>query len=297
MLTKIINCRAYADLNKCILLLNVLKLEKRSFHELQTYFSNDIIISMNLEDTLILFEVLGYLRITEENGIEKYKAIDNEFNEILVIKNILDLLIKNNICELCRIDLDFYIQINQEFYALRNLLLFSEAIIKSQLNRFYRIDNSYSVYLQKFSKKISKEQLLKQLEMQNDQGEQAEKYVIELERNRFNALREIRHVALEDNNAGYDIMSFMDDESKEFDKFIEVKCYSESANRFFISRNEIKISKKLAKNYFLYLVDSKLNSPPIIIQNPYYTIFNNKEIIYEVENISYNINNIIQYLN
>ena len=51
MLTKIINCRAYSDLNKCIALLNVLKSEYRSFQELHTYFSNDIIISMNLEDT------------------------------------------------------------------------------------------------------------------------------------------------------------------------------------------------------------------------------------------------------
>ncbi|MBV6738624.1 DUF3883 domain-containing protein, partial [Priestia megaterium] len=269
MSIKIINCRAFADLNKCISLLNVLKSEYRSFQELNTYFSNDVIISINLEDTLKLFEVLGYLLINEDTVIEKYKATDIEYSQNLVIKDILDLLIKNNLCELSRIDSDFYIQINQEFYALRNLLSISEAITKSQINRLYRIDSSYSTYLQKFSKKISKEQLLKQLEKQNEFGEQAEKYVIELEANRFNFLREIRHIALEDNNAGYDIMSFLDDESDDYDKFIEVKCYSEYANRFFISRNEITQSKKLGKNYFLYLVDSKFDSPPIIIQNPY----------------------------
>ncbi|WP_410984640.1 DUF3883 domain-containing protein [Bacillus cereus] len=297
MLTKIINCRAYADLNKCISLLNILKSENRSFQELHTYFSNDIIISMNLEDTLKLFEVLGYILITEDNAIEKYKATDIEYSQSLVIKDIFDLLIKNKVCELSRIDLDFYIQINQEFYALRNLLLLSEAIIKSQINRFYRIDSSYSNYLQKFSKKISKEQLLKQLEKQNELGEQAEKYVLELERNRLNSLREIRHVALEDNNAGYDIMSFIDDESNEYDKFIEVKCYSDYTNRFFISRNEVTQSRKLGGNYFLYLVDSKFDSPPIIIRNPYNAIFDNSEVICEVETISYNINHIIQQLN
>ncbi|MGI2733497.1 DUF3883 domain-containing protein [Bacillus cytotoxicus] len=296
MLTKIINCRAYSDLNKCIALLNVLKSEYRSFQELHTYFSNDIIISMNLEDTLKLFDVLGYLLIIEDNAIEKYKAIESEYSQSLIIKDIFNLLIKNEICELHRIDTDFYIKINQEFYAIRNLLSLSEVIIKSQINRFYRIDDAYSNYLQKFSKKISKEKVLKQIEEQSELGEQAEMYVLELERNRFNSLREIKHVALEDNNIGYDIMSFINDESDEYDKFIEVKCYSNHINRFFISRNEIAQSQKLGINYFLYLVDSKFDSPPIIIQNPYKYIFNNQEIIYKVENISYNINHIVQQL-
>ncbi|MEC3154989.1 DUF3883 domain-containing protein [Bacillus thuringiensis] len=293
MLEKIVNCRAYADLHKCIMVLNVLKLEYRSFQELHTYFSNDIMINMNLVDTLKLFEGLGYLLIVEENDIKKYKVIDTEYSHSSIIKDILNLLIKNKVCELHRIDFDFYIKINQEFYALRNLLLLSESIMKSQIKQFYRIDGSYSSYLQKFSRRISKEQFLKQLEKQNELGEQAEKYVLKLERSRFNSLREIRHVALDDNNIGYDIMSFIDDKSDEYDKFIEVKCYSDYVNRFFISRNEIAQSKKLGENYFLYLVDSKFDSPPVVIQNPYKFIFSNSKIAYEIENISYNINHII----
>lgn len=296
MLKKITNCRAYADLNKCILLLNVLKLDYRSFQELQTYFSNDIIISMNLEDTLNLFEALGYLQINIDSEIEKFRATDIEYSQEKMIKDILDLIIKNRICELSRIDLEFYILINQEFYAIRNLLSLSEVIIKSQINRFYRVDSSYSSYLMKYSKKISKEQLLMQLENQNKIAEQAEEYVIELERKRFNSIRRIIHVAIEDNNAGYDILSYIDDKSTEYDKFIEVKCYSETSKRFFISRNEIKESRKLGRNYFLYLVNSKFDLP-IIIQNPYEYIFNNSEISHEVENISYNIDYIIQQLN
>ncbi|MFV5172978.1 DUF3883 domain-containing protein [Bacillus cereus] len=293
MLAKIVNCRAYADLHKCILVLNVLKSEYRSFQELHTYFSNDIVINMNLGDTLRLFEVLGYLFIIEENEITKYKVIDTEYSHSSIIKDILNLLIKNKVCELHRIDFDFYIKINQEFYALRNLLLLSESIMKSQIKQFYRIDGVFSDYLQKFSRKISKEQFLKQLEKQNELGEQAEKYVLKLERSRFNSLREIKHVALDDNNIGYDIMSFIDDKSDEYDKFIEVKCYSGYVNRFFISRNEIAQSKKLRENYFLYLVDSKFDSPPVVIQDPYKFIFSNSEIAYEIESISYNINHII----
>ncbi|MEC4620133.1 DUF3883 domain-containing protein [Bacillus paranthracis] len=293
MLTKIANCRAYADVNKSIMLLDVLKSEYRSFQELQTYFSNDIVINMNLEDTLNLFDALGYLLIIEENDIEKYKVMDNEYNYFSIIQDIFNLLIKNKVCELHRADFNFYIKINQEFYALRNFLLLSESIMKSQINQFYRIDSSYSDYLQKFSRKISKEQLLKQLEKQNELGEQAEKYVLELERSRFKFLRKIKHVALDDNNIGYDIMSFIDEESEEYDKFIEVKCYSDYTSRFFISRNEIAQSKKLGSNYFLYLVDSKFDAPPVIIQNPYKFIFSNPEITYEVENISYSINKLI----
>lgn len=297
MAREITNCRAFADINKCILLLDALKSEYRSFEELQTYFSNDVIIIMNLEDTLLLFEVLGYLNVIKENTIEKYKALNIDFNPKLVIHDILKFLIDNNLCEINRIDIDFYIQIRQEFYAFRNLLILSEAIIKSKINRFYRIDSIFSNHLLTSSKKVSKEQFLKKLEKQSEIAEEAEKYVLELESKKFKFERKIRHVALEDNNAGYDIMSFMDFKSNEFDKFIEVKCYSLHINRFFISRNEVTQSKKLGKNYFLYLVESKLDSPPIIIQNPYFNIFNNSDINYEIENISYNIKDILSQFN
>lgn len=297
MLTKIVNCRAYIDLNKCVTILDLLKLESRSLTELQIYFSNDTIITLNLEDTLNLFEVLDYVSVTYVSNIKYFKAIDLKYDVYTLAKDILHLLIRNKLCVLHRIDESYYVKIDQKFFAIRNLLSLSEIIHKSELNKLYKIDITHSNHLKGIFKKVSKEQFQKQLEKQNELGEKAEKYVLDYENNRLNFSKEIKHIALEDNNAGYDIASFLNEESLEYNKFIEVKCYSLNNDKFYISKNEKKKSKELGKNYFLYLVDSNFDSNPLIIQNPYDSIFNNAEIVCEVESMSYEISHLIEQLN
>lgn len=64
----------------------------------------------------------------------------------------------------------------------------------------------------------------------------------------------IKHVALEDPKAGYDILSFDADGNE---KYIEVKTTRGSAsNAFYISRNELEVSKTRGDNYWIYRVHS-----------------------------------------
>ena len=81
-------------------------------------------------------------------------------------------------------------------------------------------------------------------------------------------------------NAGYDIISFDSLQSKEMDRFIEVKSFSRKPE-FYWSKNELTTSELKRKKYYLYLVDrSKMDNPqyqPIIIQDPYNNVFHNTD--------------------
>jgi hypothetical protein len=63
-------------------------------------------------------------------------------------------------------------------------------------------------------------------------------------------------------------------------KYIEVKSYS-GEPYFYWSINEVKVAEKEKNNYFLYLVNrdemGNNNYSPIIIKNPYESVFNNDE--------------------
>lgn len=64
----------------------------------------------------------------------------------------------------------------------------------------------------------------------------------------------IKHVALEDPKAGYDVLSFDADGNE---KYIEVKTTKGSAsNAFYISRNEVEVSEAKGDNYWIYRVHS-----------------------------------------
>lgn len=286
-------CRNFADINKCIELLNVLKLEFRTIQDILIYFENDVLIVSNLQDTFKLLEELDYLIINQIQKSFIYKAKEKKFSSDMIIKDILLLIIEKKIGDLTIIESNFLIHIPQKYYAIRNLLILNQAINKSVFGKLYRINDDYISCLKKYYKKLSKEELMLQLEKQNEYGERAEKYVIELERRKYNYTKDIKHVSLVDNNAGYDVMSYIDEKSNEYDKFIEVKCYSESTNKFYLSRNELKVAKKLNENYYLYLVDASFSEEPISIQNPYKKIIQNSNIIFETESISYDVKQII----
>ncbi|MFB1077172.1 DUF3427 domain-containing protein [Photobacterium damselae] len=70
--------------------------------------------------------------------------------------------------------------------------------------------------------------------------------------NRPDLAEKVEHTALDDDYAGYDVVSF-DDDGRE--KYIEVKTTKQSANTaFFISRNEVQVSRDKGNQYWLYRV-------------------------------------------
>lgn len=76
-------------------------------------------------------------------------------------------------------------------------------------------------------------------------------------------------------SAGYDIVSYMSEESETYDKFIEVKSCSDGRYIFYISKNEIETADKKRDNYFLYLYN-RMDGNFKVIQNPYYYLFHSK---------------------
>ena len=87
-------------------------------------------------------------------------------------------------------------------------------------------------------------------------GLAGEKLVIEYERNilmelnRHDLAEKVKHIALQDSSAGYDVLSYDKDGNQ---KYIEVKTTSYTKNTpFYISRNEVMKSKILADGFWVY---------------------------------------------
>lgn len=80
-----------------------------------------------------------------------------------------------------------------------------------------------------------------------------------------------------DVSAGYDILSYQNSNSQNYDRYIEVKSYRGKPH-FYWSANEKKVAEALGENYFLYLVDllemeqNRVNYIPTIIANPAETL-------------------------
>lgn len=162
----------------------------------------------------------------------------------------------------------------------RNLLIQYKVLKESGgeliLNPDY--ESVFAEYKRKQGTKKSLEQLKKQLEQQELQGEEAELFVVEYEKRRlagFAKRDSIKRISVIDVSAGYDILSYEDETSVEFDRFIEVKSFSGNTH-FYWSENEIETAKLYEDRYYIYLIDASMvkmqGYEPTIIKNPATTI-------------------------
>jgi hypothetical protein len=120
----------------------------------------------------------------------------------------------------------------------------------------------------------SAERLAAELERQARDGEAAELWVLEYERERLrdHPFRDqIRRISVEDVSAGYDIASFAAHSSLQHDLFIEVKSHG-ATKAFHWSRNEIATAEEFQEEYALYIVDrtrmSQSGYAPHVILGP-----------------------------
>ena len=100
-------------------------------------------------------------------------------------------------------------------------------------------------------------------------GLKGEEYVVNYEKARLifegkeSLADKIEHISLEEDRVGYDIHSY---NANGKDRFIEVKTTNyDRYSRFYISPNELKVSKKLGENYHLYRVFNFKASPKLFI--------------------------------
>ena len=272
--------------------------------EVQEYFFNRLIDGRNIFDGCLPFmELMGIIKINKDEEIvldaslleflksQQYlngKLIEILFQEIKNDEIFYEIFCSQNISY----DIIYHsIQISNSAFHFKYanfkqllidfdflLLHPDKQINKLVINSKYKKVFDKTVLLEIRKRKIGIEELKKSLEQQQTYGEEAEKFVLHFENQRLKNQKNIDWVAEYWANAGYDVASYNNIESKKQDRFIEVKSYSGQPN-FFWSRNEIETARIRKDKYFLYLVNrDKMefeNYTPIIIQNPYQFVLKN----------------------
>lgn len=95
----------------------------------------------------------------------------------------------------------------------------------------------------------------------------AEKHIFDYERRRLKRTgahkqsKSIVHTSEKNVAAGYDITSFDSQDSKQPDRFIEVKAGRIGKIRFFLTKREFEVAQKLRDSYWIYYVTVKENKP------------------------------------
>ena len=170
------------------------------------------------------------------------------------------------------------------YAAVRNFLTMAGALDKEENGEICvagNYESDWTEQLRNRRKKFTLEQLLEQQEEQSRRGLEAEEFVLGLEKKRLPELaQKIKRISDFDVAAGYDIVSYENNETEHYDRFIEVKCYMGSPH-FFWSENESDVAKIKADKYILCLVEYlRMGEPgyqPEFIRNPYETIFDSDE--------------------
>lgn len=266
-----------------------------------------------VEPILWLFQSMGLVQIIDGEQIDAHQLLFEKFEKGIesfqnwFIKEFVDFALNNGI-----LDTD-----TLTYSVADNAFILSATTIKPRKHACYRNilidydvitllpDAKYLVndVLNKAIKhperqrRLSEKQLMAKLKAQREQGERGELFVMEYEKKRIsdpNKQSLIQRISIIDVTAGFDIVSLNSNESKEPDRFIEVKTYKGSEH-FIWSDNEMDKASIMGESYYLYLVDddciSRDGYEPRIIQNPASAIIDSEEWLIEPD--SYRISKVI----
>lgn len=233
-------------------------------------------------------DLLKYAELIEQTSVNKFYLKNNiciDNLEVIFIKNILKKIQDEEEQDLIGLgDIKFSLKygyyinrtsIKLKYSALRNVLIefnFFKINKDNLLIQDMYIDD-IKMLIKKSKNRTTLNQLKEILKKQEENGELAEEYVLNFEKRRLcsNKKKLIKRISEIDVNAGYDLCSFNNDESLEYDRFIEVKSFDKEIY-FYWSNNEIETAKKFGNKYYLYLVDrSRIldeNYIPDIYVNP-----------------------------
>jgi len=293
------------------ILINLLPITKKSLHEFCLKESNDLIISFEG-----LIGILKFLNIiVEKNSIlylsKKIKRFENDDafcvwlikalldeiekrklqNDLFPIENIKFDIPKASI-SIISVPLDLYYRSLRDFFIelkfwsrppfLNNVLLI-ENKYRNLFENVIKNRNASEVWVNNKYRKFSPQILEAILEKRNKNGILAENFALAYEKkiNKNHPLRKmIELISRIDISAGFDLVSFACENSRELDKFIEVKAYTQG-KKFYWTRNEIDKARIFSDNYFIYLIDireiTKNDYIPTIIRNPYKKFMIEKE--------------------
>ncbi|GAB5492182.1 MAG: hypothetical protein Phog2KO_23970 [Phototrophicaceae bacterium] len=160
-------------------------------------------------------------------------------------------------------------------------------IINNETGGIYRVNASYVADVKELlsSNGKSLSELERSLSENQRLGSAAENLVVQYEKSRLitqGLLAEanlVRKISDLNTSAGYDIESYTNQHTMNYDRFIEVKSSRQSKLRFYWTQNEYEIAKALGDHYWIYFVGdfsetTKIDQiKPIIIQNPVKSLF------------------------
>lgn len=298
MLTELKRCNSIGNVDGILFLVSIMAGKKRiSRDEIRNRCALENSITVNCPGAVAFFEYLRLVDTTSDTvmplpELDTLAAKSNsEIIEQLAAMSI-NRLVEEGIFDKDATGFDAekgHITIKRSAFplayaAVRNFLTMAGALDKEENGEICVAENyesDWTEQLRNRRKKFTLEQLLEQQEEQSRRGLEAEEFVLELEKKRLPELaQKIKRISDFDVAAGYDIVSYENNGSGQYDRFIEVKCYMESPH-FFWSENESDVAKIKADKYILCLVDYlKMGEPgyqPEFIRNPYETIFGSDE--------------------
>ena len=266
-----------------------------SLIDLCALFSNGRI---NVKAALAYLELLEFISINmgevllTDLGHELYKSNHDRFC-YLICRMSIKKLIEGNGLNLAGItfDLDRKLYKVQPFCfpisvsVFRNVLILFGALLVDSSGCYMCCDYEkfFAEHSKAHSRQISLETLKAQQRRNEEQGAIGEKFILDYEKARLAGSGKetfVKQISDIDVGAGYDIVSFNNDDSVEYDRFIEVKTYV-GEEHFYWSANEIEKSKLLRGKYVLALVNAdrigEQGYEPKMIIDPAGTIINNDQ--------------------
>lgn len=230
------------------------------------------------------FEITNIIIVTLLKKLKEEKQIRNIFpneaisydeqkNQFRIINNFIPLNL--SWCKKSLLLLGFFSSATQSYLFVNEAFgdLFESTII-SEIIEYDLSDLIAGLSFEEFKKKQSEKERI---------GLLAEQFVLSFEYKRLgkdSRFSEILHISKTAVDAGFDILSFNNSKSKNQDRFIEVKAYLGSPH-FYLSLNELRTSKRLGANYYIYLVDiyrmSTANYEPQIFGNAYHSLLIDNE--------------------
>ncbi len=298
MLTELKRCNSIGNVDGVLFLVSIMAGKERiSRDEIRNRCALENSITVNCPGAVAFFEYLRLVDTTSDTvmplpELDTLAAKSNgEIIEQLVAMSI-NRLVEEGIFDKDATGFDAekgHLTIKRSAFplayaAVRNFLTMAGALDKEENGEICvagNYESDWTEQLRNRRKKFTLEQLLEQQEEQSRRGLEAEEFVLGLEKKRLPELaQKIKRISDFDVAAGYDIVSYENSGSEQYDRFIEVKCYMGSPH-FFWSENESDVAKIKADKYILCLVDYlKMGEPgyqPEFIRNPYETIFDSDE--------------------
>lgn len=270
--------------NKYSRLLSIKQLKKLYF-ELGSDYRTEIDLKNSgydqiaLRNTLVLLNEIGFITF-QDSIYSKERVVSDDAFEGELSKTIEERL-SASVDEMFLCDKHFDNDTNR-FFLFRNevktrflgllMILGDLNIVDIRGNKVYFSENN-ALSDRVLKRRITKKQLDRILEHEEELGEEAERIVLEYEKKKL-AEQGIRRQPIQissvDVTAGFDILSFFSDSDND-KKYIEVKSCGKELE-FYISINEINTAYLYGKRYYLYLYN-RVSKTIEEIANPYDTVF------------------------